>query len=213
VTSGARGRLSGITAGLCLLGFILFGSSLIEMIPVAALVGVMFMVCVGTFEWTSFKYLSRMPKSDAFVLILVSGMTVAFDLAIAVIIGVIFSALVFAWQSATRIRARKSVLPNGEKLYEIWGPLFFASTSVFQDKFTPGEDPDEVIVDFAESRIADHSGIEAVQKLTQRYSKIGKRIRLRHLSPDCRRLLDNASAMIEVNFDEDPHYAVATDEL
>ncbi len=213
VTSGARGRLSGITAGICLLSFILFGSSLIEMIPVAALVGVMFMVCYGTFEWTSFKYLSRMPKSDAFVLILVSGMTVAFDLAIAVIVGVIFSALVFAWQSATRIRARKTVLESGEKLYEIWGPLFFASTSVFQEKFTPQEDPEQVIVDFAESRIADHSGIEAVQKLTQRYEKLGKKVRLRHLSPDCRRLLDKASAMIEVNIEEDPHYAVVTDSI
>lgn len=213
VTSGARGRLSGITAGLCLLSFIMFGSGLIELIPVAALVGVMFMVCIGTFEWTSFKYLSRMPKSDAFVLILVSGMTVAFDLAIAVIMGVIFSALVFAWESATRIRARKTLLESGEKLYEIWGPLFFASTAAFQEKFTPQEDPQEVIIDFAESRIADHSGIEAIQKLTQRYSKMGKTIRLRHLSPDCRRLLDRAAAMIEVNIEEDPHYAVVTDSL
>lgn len=213
VTSGARARLSGITAGICLLCFILFGSTLIEMIPVAALVGVMFMVCIGTFEWTSFQYISKMPKSDSFVLVLVSGITVAFDLAIAVIAGVIFSALVFAWESATRIRARKSELEDGAKLYEIWGPLFFASTAVFQEKFTPQEDPDVIIVDFKESRIADHSGIEAVQKLTQRYAKLGKKVRLRHLSPDCRRLLDRASAMIEVNIDEDPHYSVVTDSI
>ncbi len=213
VTSGARKRLSGITAGLCLLSFILFGSSLIEMIPVAALVGVMFMVCIGTFEWTSFQYIPKMPKSDSFVLVLVSGLTVIYDLAIAVIIGVIVSALVFAWQSAKRIRARKTILEDGSKLYEIWGPLFFASTSVFQEKFDPHEDPDQVIVDFAESKIVDHSGIEAVQKLTHRYAKLGKHIKLRHLSPDCRRLLDNASAMIEVNYDEDPHYAVVTDEV
>lgn len=213
VTSGARGRASGITAGICLLSFILFGSTLIEMIPVAALVGVMFMVCIGTFEWTSFKYLTRMPLSDSIVLVLVSGLTVVFDLAIAVIIGVIVSALVFAWQSATRIRARKSNLEDGSKLYEIWGPLFFASTSAFQEKFTPADDPNEIIVDFAESRIADHSGIEAVQKLTQRYAKLGKRVRLRHLSPDCRRLLKRAEAMIEVNIQEDPHYGVATDQI
>ncbi len=213
VTSGARERLSGVTASVFLLSFILFGSTLIEAIPVAALVGVMVMVCIGTFEWTSFKYLSKMPKSDSFVLILVSTMTVIFDLAIAVILGVIFSALVFAWESATRIRARKTDLDDGSKLYEIWGPLFFASTEVFQDKFDPKNDPEEIVVDFAESRIADHSGIEAVQKLTQRYSKVGKKVRLRHLSPDCRRLLDRASAMIEVNIDEDPHYGVATDLL
>lgn len=213
VTSGARERLSGVVAAVCLLSFILFGSALIEAIPVAALVGVMFMVCIGTFEWTSFKYLSRMPKTDAFVLILVSIMTVIFDLAIAVIAGVIFSALVFAWESATRIRARKSNLEDGSRLYEIWGPLFFASTEVFQEKFDPKNDPDVIIVDFAESRIADHSGIEAVQKLTQRYSRLGKKVRLRHLSPDCRNLLDKATAMIEVNIDEDPHYNVATDSL
>lgn len=213
VSSGARKRLSGIVASIFLISFILFASSLIEMVPVAALVGVMVMVCIGTFEWTSIKYIRKIPVTDAFVIILVSGLTVAFDLAIAVIIGVIFSALVFAWQSATRIRARKSMTEDGAKLYEIWGPLFFASTTVFLDKFDPNEDPDEVIVDFMESRIADHSGIEAVQKLTQRYAKNGKHLRLRHLSPDCRRLLDRAGAMIEVNIQEDPHYAVATDEL
>jgi SulP family sulfate permease len=213
VSSGARQRLSGITAAVFLISFILFGSSLIEMVPVAALIGVMVMVCIGTFEWTSITYLRKIPKADAFVLVAVSGLTVIFDLAIAVVAGVIISALVFAWESATRIRARKSVTEEGHKLYEIWGPLFFASTGIFLEKFEPQEDPDHVIVDFLESRIADHSGIEAVQKLTQKYAKLGKKVHLRHLSPDCRRLLDNAGAMIEVNIEEDPHYGVATDNL
>jgi SulP family sulfate permease len=138
--------------------------------------------------------------------------TVFFDLAIAVIAGVIASALNFAWENATRIRVRKSDLKDGARLYEVWGPLFFGSTTHFQEKFTPGEDPDYVIVDFKDSRIADHSGIEAVQKLTGRYSKIGKEVRLRHLSADCRRLLDNAGDMVEINIIEDPHYVVVTDD-
>lgn len=213
VSSGARRRLSGLVAAVFLISFILFGSSLIENVPLAALVGVMFMVCIGTFKWTSLKYLRKMPLSDAITVVLVTSMTVVFDLAIAVVAGVIFSAIVFAWESATRIRARKSITPDGAKLYEIWGPLFFASTGVFMDKFTPNEDPDEVIIDFQDSRIADHSGIETVQKLTKKYAILGKKLHLRHLSPDCRRLLDNASAMIEVNIEEDPHYSVATDRI
>lgn len=213
VTSGARTRISGIVAALALLSFVLFGSSLIEKVPLAALVGVMFMVCVGTFEWTSFKILHKVPKADAFVLILVTVMTVIFDLAIAVIIGVIASALVFAWESAVRIRARKYVDDQGVKHYEIWGPLFFASTARFQEKFDPANDPQEVIVDFKESRIVDHSGIEALQKLTDRYARLNKRIRLKHLSEDCRKLLHRAGSMVEVNFFEDPHYGVVSDEL
>lgn len=213
VTSGARARVSGVVAACSLLFFILFASSLIEQVPVAALVGVMFMVCIGTFEWTSFKILNRIPKADAFVLVLVSVLTVIFDLAIAVLAGVVASALVFAWQSAVRIRARKHIDESGVKHYEIWGPLFFASTAKFQEKFDPVNDPTEVVVDFKESRIADHSGIEAVQKLTDRYLKLGKRVRLRHLSPDCLRLLDRAGSMVEVNIIEDPHYGVASDKL
>ena len=212
VTSGARQRLSGISAAAFLLIFILFTSGWIEMIPVAALIGVMFMVCIGTFEWTSIRLVNRIPRSDALVIVLVTSMTVIFDLAIAVIIGVITSALVFSWQSATRIRARKTITENNEKLYEIWGPLFFASTTDFLEKFSVDEDPDHVIIDFVESRIMDHSGIEAVNKITERYRKKGKSVRLRHLSPDCRRLLSNAKSMIEVNIIEDPHYAVATDQ-
>ncbi len=213
VTSGARTRISGFVAAIALISFILFGSDLIEKIPLAALVGVMFMVCVGTFEWTSFRILHKIPKSDAIVLILVTVLTVIFDLASAVIIGVIANSLVFAWQSAVRIRARKYIDDNGVKHYEIWGPLFFASTATFQEKFDPQNDSDEVIVDFKESRIVDHSGIEAVQKLTDRYTRLNKKIRLKHLSPDCIRLLDNAGSMVEVNIYEDPHYGVVSDDL
>ena len=212
VSSGARTRISGVVAATFLLVFVLFGSALIEQIPVAALVGVMFMVCVGTFEWTSFKILTRIPKSDALVLVLVTVLTVIFDLAIAVLVGVIASALVFAWESAVRIRARKYVDDQGVKHYEIWGPLFFASTALFQEKFDPQNDPKEVIIDFKESKIIDHSGIEALQKVTNRYSNLDKRVRLRHLSADCRQLLDTAGPIIEVNVMEDPHYKVMTDE-
>lgn len=213
VTSGGRTRVSGIVAAVSLLFFILFGSSLIEQVPIAALVGLMFMVSIGTFEWSSFKILHRIPKSDAMVLIAVTLLTVIFDLAIAVIIGVIISALVFAWENAVRIRARKYVDDSGVKHYEIWGPLFFGSTAQFLEKFEPHQDPLEVVVDFKESRIADHSGIEAVQKLTERYAKLNKRIVLRHLSPDCRKLLGKAGTMVEVNLCEDPRYAVADDQL
>jgi SulP family sulfate permease len=170
------------------------------------------MVCVGTFEWTSFRILHKIPKADALVLVLVTVLTVVFDLAIAVLIGVIASALVFAWESAVRIRVRKHTDDEGVKHYEVWGPLFFASTQLFQEKFEPHQDPTEIIVDFKESRIIDHSGIEAVQKLTARYSAMNKRIRLKHLSEDCRKLLDTAGNMVEVNIMEDPHYKVVTDE-
>jgi sulfate permease, SulP family len=213
VSSGGRTRLSGISASLFLLTFILFGSSLIEKVPVAALVGVMFMVSIGTFEWSSFRILHKIPKTDALVLLSVSILTIIFDLAIAVTVGVLMSALVFAWDNARRIRARKSVDEKGVKHYEIYGPLFFGSVAHFQEKFDPHGDPTEVVVDFRESRIVDHSGIDAVQKLTDRYVKVGKRIRLRHLSPDCRTLLDRAGTMIEINIYEDPHYAVVADEL
>lgn len=213
VSSGGRTRVSGAAAALFLLFFILFGSSLIERIPVAALVGVMFMVCIGTFEWSSFRILHKIPRVDALVIITVSILTIVFDLAVAVGIGVVISALAFAWDNATRIRARKSVDENGIKLYEIYGPLFFGSTTAFQEKFIPQDDPAEVIVDFKDSRIVDHSGIEAVQKLTERYLKIGKKIHLRHLSPDCIKLLDRAGSMVEVNILEDPTYSVVADEL
>ncbi|MEA9356290.1 SulP family inorganic anion transporter [Bacteriovorax sp. PP10] len=204
ISSGARARLSGIVAGSFLLFFILFGSSLIGKIPVAALVGVMFMVCYGTFEWTSFKVLTKIPRADAFVLILVSVLTVVFDLAIAVIAGVIASALVFAWDSATRIKAKIYVDDQGLKHYEIFGPLFFGSTANFQEIFDLSNDPNKIIIDFKESRIVDHSGIEAINKITKRYSKVHKLVCLKHLSPDCIKLLNSADSMVAVNYYEDP---------
>lgn len=155
----------------------------------------------------------KIPKADGFVIILVTAITVAYDLAIAVIAGVIASSLVFSWQSATRIRARKSETEDGAKLYEIWGPLFFGSTTAFLEKFDAANDPKEIIVDFLDSRIADHSGIEAVKKLIERYKKYGKNVKLKHLSSDCRRLLGKAGSMIEVDIIEDPHYSVVTDDV
>jgi SulP family sulfate permease len=213
VTSGGRTRVSGITAAVGLIVFIVFGSYYIESVPIAALVGLMFMVCIGTFEWATFKVLHKIPKSDALVIVLVTGLTVVFDLAIAVIAGVIFSALVFAWENAVRIRAKIFTDVKGIKHYEIKGPLFFGSTSYFQEKFDVANDPNEIIVDFQESRVFDHSGIEAINKLTERYVKLNKKVLLKHLSSDCRKLLDKAGNMIEVNHIEDPHYKVADDSI
>ena len=212
INSGGRGRLSGITAALCLLIFIVFASSLIEMIPVAALVGVMFMVVVGTFAWSSLRILHKIPLTDALVLVLVSAVTVFTDLAIAVAVGVIVSALVFAWQNARRIYSEISI-DDGTKTYRLNGPLFFGSVRSFHDQFTPSEDPDEVVIDFRGSRVCDHSGLEAVSSLTERYLTQGKKLRLKHLSAECRSLLANAGSMIEVNVIEDPRYRVAVDEL
>lgn len=212
VSSGGRARLSGIVAGLGLLCFILFGSSLIERVPLAALVGLMFMVSIGTFEWTSFNILNKIPKSDAFVLVIVTILTLVFDLAVAVIAGVVVAALVFAWDSAVRIRSRKRIDENGAKHYEIFGPLFFASAAAFREEFDPHGDPSTVIIDFKESRIVDHSGLEAIQKITERYAKVGKRVILRHLSADCRKLLRHAGSMVEINLCEDPRYFVYAEE-
>ncbi len=209
LSSGSRARLSGIVAALTILVIILVGAPVIELIPMAALTGVMIMVAFGTFEWASFKALSKMPKHDIFVMLVVTFITIILhNLALAVLIGVIISALVFAWESAKRIRARKYVDENGVKHYELYGPLFFGSTTAFTSKFDVENDPDEVIIDFAESRIADMSAIDAVNKLTERYLKQGKKIHLKHLSPDCRRLLYNAEKIIQVNIIEDPSYTV-----
>jgi sulfate permease, SulP family len=217
VNSGGRGRLSGITAALALLGFILFASDLIEQIPLAALVGVMFIVVIGTFEWSSFRILKKVPKADAFVLILVSGVTVATDLAIAVIVGVIVSALVFAWEHAKHIQVHTS---NDEKIdgmeskvYVLHGPLFFASVKNFGELFDIKNDPDDVIVEFAHSRVYDHSAVEAIDALAERYHKAGKRLHLRHLSAECRDLLHAADDLIEVNVIKDPKYRIADDQL
>lgn len=213
INSGGRGRLSGISAALFLLAFILVASSLIEMIPLAALTGVMMMVVLGTFEWSSFRILHKIPRSDAFVLVLVSAVTVFTDLAIAVIVGVIVSALVYAWGNATRIYARTTTNAAGGKVYELQGPLFFGSVTGFRDLFTPDDDPDDVVVDFRDSRVADHSGLEAIDQLAVRYEKRGKRLHLKHLSPECRELLSRAKDLVEVNVIEDPTYHVATDKL
>ena len=212
INSGGRGRLSGITAAVGLLMFILFASDIIAQIPLAALVGVMMMVVLGTFEWSSFRILKKIPKSDAFVLVLVSGVTVATDLAIAVITGVIVSALVFAWQHAQHIRADIKE-ENGVKTYELHGPLFFGSTSYFLELFDPKNDPENVIIEFKHSRVADHSGLEVIDTLAERYNQEGKTLSLKHLSAECRQLLTKAGNMVEVDVIEDPKYHVATDKL
>ncbi|MFC5271438.1 SulP family inorganic anion transporter [Adhaeribacter terreus] len=214
LSAGARARLSGIIAALTILVIILVGAPVIENVPMAALVGVMVMVAIGTFEWISFRIINKMPKHDIFVGILVAVITIwLHNLALAVLIGVIIAALVFAWESAKRIRARKYTDANGVKHYEIYGPLFFGSVVNFTEKFDVMNDPQEVIIDFKESRVADMSGIEALNKLTERYLKAGKKLHLKHLSPDCLLLLKNADAVIDVNILEDPHYAVVTDKL
>jgi len=211
--SGGRGRLAGIVAGLTLFGFILFAGGLIERIPLAALTGVMFMVVLGTFAWSSIRVLPRIPQSDAFVLILVSVTTVMYDLAIAVIVGIIVSALTFSWKRSQNIRSKTYVDKAGVKHYELSGLLFFASTDNFSETFTVSADPDEVHIDFKDARILDHSGIEAVNMLTQKYLQAGKKLHLYHLSHDCRRLLKNAEKVVQVNVKEDPVYAVADDKL
>lgn len=214
ISSGARARLSGIIASVMLLVFIMFGSSLIERVPMAALTGVMIMVAIGTFEWASIKMIGKMPRHDIFVGMLVAAITVLLhNLALAVLIGVVISALVFAWESAKRIRAKKYVDEKGVKHYEIFGPLFFGSISIFNEKFDLANDPDEVIIDFRESRVVDMSAIDALNKLTERYKNAGKKLHLRHLSNDCKVLLRNANDIIDVNVLEDPHYKVVIDKI
>ncbi len=214
VNSGGRGRLSGITAAVCLLAFVLFLSPVITQIPMAALVGVMFMVVIGTFEWASLKMFQRMPRSDTFVMILVAAYTVLrHDLATAVILGVVVSALVFAWQHATHLGADVKHNEFGSKIYQMHGPLFFASVSSFKEMFEPAGDPDDVVLDFYYSRVYDQSGLEAINTLADKYESIGKRLHLTHLSPECKTLLDRAGDLVEVNVSEDPQYHVATDRL
>ena len=214
ISSGGQRNLSGISAALFLLSFILFGSSLIEMIPVASLVGIMFMVVIGTFEWGTLKMARKIPKEDLLVVILVTIVTVYTDLAIAVIVGVIVSALFFAWNNAKHIYAVTEVNPKkGCKLYQLNGPLFFASTHRFTQLFDVAKDPKDVVIDFANSRVADHSAIEAIDSLAERYTKAGKKLRLRHLSAECRSLLEKAGDLVEVNIEEDPKYHVADDKL
>jgi SulP family sulfate permease len=210
ISAGARARLSGIVASVMLLVFIMYGAEYIERMPIAALTGLMIMVAIGTFEWASIRAIGKMPTHDNLVGILVAGITVLLhNLALAVLIGVIVSALVFAWENAKRIRARKYVDDDGVKHYEIYGPLFFGSTQAFADKFEVLDDPATVIIDFRESRVSDMSGIEALNKITERYLRAGKELHLRHLSRDCRQLLQDAEDIIDVNIIEDPTYKVA----
>src|SRR5690554_6157870 len=214
VSNGARARLSGIVASVGLLLIVMFGAGLIEQLPMAALTGLMIMVAIGTFEWASFKVFNKMPKSDVFVMVVVTLVTVFLhNLALAVVVGVIIAALVFAWDNAKRIRARKFVDDEGIKHYEIYGPLFFGSVMAFNDKFDILNDPKEVIIDFKESRVVDMSAIEALNKITERYLKVGKKVHLRHLSPDCQKLLQNADKIIDVNILEDPTYKVVVDKV
>ena len=212
IKGGGRGRLSGIVAALALLAFILFASGLIEQVPIAALVGVMFMVVIGTFAWSSFRILNKIPLSDVIVLVAVSALTVIYDLAIAVIAGVIMSALVFSWENARRIRARKRMKDDGTKVYEIWGPLFFGSIQEFNSKFDVKNDPDKVEIDFVESRVSDHSAIEAIFSLVNKYKAENKEIKLKHLSEDCKVLLYKSSPIyhdIIVEDIDDPRYHLA----
>ena len=210
VKSGGRTRLSGLSAALFLLAFILVGSNLIEQIPLAALVGVMFMVVIGTFAWQSLVILRRIPLTDALVMGLVTVVTVISDLAVAVIVGVIVSALAYAWNNATRIHASTQETPEGGKIYLIEGQLFFGSVEGFSEIFDPQNDPDHVIVDFDNSRIVDQSALQAVEDLAQKYEELGKTIQLRHLSRDCHQLLDRAGQLIEKS-EDDPNYGLAVD--
>ena len=212
IKSGGRGRLSGIVAAVMLLAFILFASSYIERVPIAALVGVMFMVVIGTFAWSSFRIINKVPRSDVFVIVLVSALTVIFDLAIAVFAGVIVSALVFSWENAKRIRARKRMKEDGTKVYEIWGPLFFGSISAFNDKFDVKTDPDHIEIDFVESRVSDHSALEAILNLVKKYEAENKKVHLKHLSEECKALLyksDPKFHQVIIDDIDDPRYHLA----
>jgi SulP family sulfate permease len=207
--SGGTGRLSGITAALVVLLFILVLSDWIEQIPIAALVGLMFFVVIATFEWSSMNILRGMSKADAAIVIIVTALTVMFDLAIGVIAGVIIAALVFAWQHAQKVMLERRLQPDGQVIYQVHGPLFFASAQHFSDQFDMDNDPECVKIDFKYSRVYDHSGVEAIDKLTERYHAQGKKLILKHLSPECQALLTQAKDLVEVNLSEDPHYHVS----
>ncbi len=214
VNSGGRGRLSGIVAAVCLLMFVLFLAPWIEQIPMAALVGVMFMVVIATFEWASLKMFHRMPRSDVFVMVFVTLYTVFMhDLASAVILGVVVSALVFAWKHATHMGADIKYNEFGSKIYQLHGPLFFASVSSFKDMFDVSQDPDDVVIDFYYTRVYDQSALEAINNLAEKYEAANKRLHLTHLSPECRELLDRAGDFVEINMSQDPQYHVAVDRL
>ncbi|WP_299554185.1 SulP family inorganic anion transporter [uncultured Tateyamaria sp.] len=210
VKSGGRTRIAGVAAALFLLAFILVGSSIIELIPLAALVGVMFMVVIGTFAWNSLKILRKVPLTDAFVIVLVTVVTVMEDLAVAVVVGVIVSALAYAWNNARRIHAKTYATPEGARVYQVQGPLFFGSATGFIEMFKVETDPREVIIDFADSRVVDQSALQAIEAVAAKYQEAGKRVQLRHLTHDCHKLLTKAGHLI-VDSDDDPDYEIATD--
>jgi SulP family sulfate permease len=214
INSGARRRISAASAALFLLSFIVIASPLIEMIPIAALVGVMFIVVISTFAWSSLRIINRIPRVDAFVIILVSATTVFYDLAIAVIIGVIVSALSYVWKSSRNVTARISIDDRtGEKIYEIYGPIFFGSVTSFNEIFNYKTDPDKIVIDFQNSRVWDHSAIESLKKLATKYGVSGKEIRYRGLSLDCASLLSKSGCAVDKNKDEDPMYGVVIDRV
>ena len=213
VNNGALRRISSISMSLFILTFILFGSRLISQIPLAALVGVMFFVSEKTFEWGSIRVLHKVPRADAIVVILVTVITIFTDLAVAVILGIVISALVFAWEQAKTVRVESRIDAEGRKIYELFGPIFFASVTSFQRLFDPQTDPDEVIIDFLHSRVLDHSALDAIDTLGERYKKNGKKLHLRHLSPDCLEILEKSKDLVEVNLMQDPHYHIAENRL
>lgn len=213
INSGGRGRTSGISAALFLLGFILFAPGLIEIIPIASLIGVMFMVVIATFEWSSLRLFGKVPKSDILVIVVVSSVTVILDLAIAVGIGIVISALVYAWNSAKQLRLKIVEDKSEGRTYELQGNVFFGSISSFKELFNPAEDPDEVVLDFKNSKVCDHSGIEAVHSLSEKYKALKKTLHLKHLSPECSQLLKKAGDLVDINMMEDPKYHVADDAL
>jgi len=210
IESGGRGRTSGIVAALALLAFIMFGSPFIDRIPIAALTGVMFMVVIGTFEWATFKTIGKVPKSDLLVIAIVTGITVWHDLALGVLVGVIVSALVFAWKSSQHVTIEKVSENENERVYSLSGLLYFGSVTDFNHHFKPAKDPENVVIDFLDARVCDMSGLEAINMLSERYDKAGKKLHVRHLSADCRAMLRKAGSLVDIEImDDDPDYLVA----
>jgi len=214
VKSGGKNRLSGIVAAVCLLLFILLLAPWIEMIPIAALVGVMFMVVIGTFEWVTLKTWHKLPLFDVGVMVFVAGYTVIeHDLASAVILGVVISAVAFAWRKSTHLFADTKYNEHGSRIYQLHGPLFFASVTSFKNLFDPANDPNDVVIDFYYTRVYDQSGLEAINAIAEKYAAQGKRVHLTHLSDECQQLLGKARDLVDANISEDPHYHVASDRL
>ncbi|HEX7260295.1 MAG TPA: SulP family inorganic anion transporter [Luteolibacter sp.] len=210
ISSGGRGRTSGVIAASALLAFIVFASPLIDRIPIAALTGVMFVVVIATFEWSSFRTIGKVPLSDVMVIVAVTAITVWHDLAVAVFSGVVLSALVFAWKSSKNVRRTTLMDSERERIYGMEGLLYFGSARDFSEKFDPAKDPDQVTLDFHDARVCDLSGLEAIRALAERYRNLGKTLHVRHLSPDCRRMLDRAGSLVDVQVaDDDPAYLVA----